>query len=215
MKAFNHLFLLLFVVAVLSCKKEKKESENVPVPPEDIKVEMKISEQTYYPRDSISMTFSLSVSGGVPPYSFKWKNPTYLAGTDGGPHTVAVLSDVIIEADIIDNTGTLKNFKYNVIKSAIDPESHDYRNKDIGKFACTVILTSSWSGAYENTWLDTLVVSKSADITKLNFSTYNEQDLHIDQSFLSSRMSGRFYKDSVYFSYKHTPNVLTYRGKKM
>lgn len=214
MKKYFRLFILFILVFSLSCK-DDNESLN-------FKNDIKITNLVCYPDESIMMTFSLTSTGGNPPYTYHWITPDTLVGK--GPFTINITNNPLLELEAIDANLTKIKFQYTVQKDTIDPLKYDYRNSFLGFYNCQVV--HRWAEfsdgtfiSHEEIYRDTIEVTKNSDFTKINISDKPNLKMdYKDSTFEGYHLNGKFYQDSISLYDFVTPAGLhnfSYKGKKI
>ncbi|MBL7917406.1 MAG: hypothetical protein JNM96_03355, partial [Bacteroidia bacterium] len=166
-------------------------------------------------------TLKINVKGGVPPYDINW-NQGEFNGT--GPFTFIFKDSLTHSVKVTDSKSNSKEFKY-YLKNTYDSLTYDYRNKITAQYVG--IYNSSYMSYVGSTW--TLVInppeSRTISVSKENLfnkilvdnNTYYCNRYYNFGTFpiYSSKINGRFIKDSIYFGGQpaNGPNWYNFKGK--
>jgi len=184
----------------------------------DISSEIVVNRLIYYPEDSISLEFELSIEAEYEPYSLQWIKPDTFKGT--GPFTVNINEDLLIDVLISDAEGYQFEFIQVIQKDTIDSLKYDYRTLYYGEYDCKVFYDDYFYG--NDTSYNTIVtVSRDEDFfTALIIHGNPARFDYLTGYFYHPRLRGRFFSDdSINFRIWNSPepifDIWSYRGKKI
>lgn len=208
----RYIFLCLItgmIIFIVACKKQEVSDQDTKMKTFDVSIE--ISDLTYFPGDSISMTFSVKANDGTPPYKYYWHTPDTLSGS--GPYTIQLKKDFTADLTVKDVNNTTVDFQYTLLKDTIDSLKYDYRNPYLGLYKCKVKYCdyNSYDTVYCTIGKDTLLVSKEdvhTDFTQLYTSVARVDFNFKTLSFSGYHTCGYFYGDSIYVYTYLTPIAL-------
>lgn len=216
---YKLIIFVFFLLLWFSCKKD----EVVDNSNDNFMVNINVTNLICFPNDSISLTFLINVTNGIPPYSYNWIKPSNFVGA--GPFTINVKSDVTLDLEVSDGVNSKVKYLYEIQKDTIDSLKYDYRNTYIGNYKCEVTYrwaTQDSSGVfqcYDTTYQDTLSASKHAQFDMLKISNIPDVQYYSKASvFLGPHTTVTFTSDSISIYFSLTPVGLynwTYKGKKL
>jgi hypothetical protein len=183
MKKFFYLVVLLLVG--FSCMKEKDP---------ELGFNFTTRQIVCYPKNNTFITFSIMPKGRNSPLSVKWNEPSDYQGE--GPFKMALVSNFVLDFNIIDAENNFQKFTYPISMDTIDSLKYDYRNQYIGNYNCHV--TYTYNGTVMNS-SDTLTVEKNNDFAMLNVK-YSHMIYNLSDSFFGYHSAATFRNDSIYFS---------------